>query len=230
VINKILTQSNDRDRLLRFIQYGSKFLSAVFEEGTAVCWQRLEMAILTARQYFRLLRGLDNLLQMHAILTANGDSAARQTRQKLETVLQFIRQLSYFLFFLIDHFTVLAKTKVFFGADASHLRQIASCGWTLSSISGFLFDLSKIMRAKSDSSPAYKEICLDGVRNLLDIVVGWNLTVSRRFSRTQSAVTGACGVMTAGIQCYQIYETHRTGVPLSQRLILPEDNDKEGKD
>jgi hypothetical protein len=185
---------------------------------------------------------------MHRIVTGptpKSDAA----RRRVEMTLQFIQHLCLAIFFLIDHFVTLTRVGLLKGMDPVFLRQIASGAWLTSSVTGLLVDVSKLFRSYSDHSTsppphplpssssfvsssslddARRELYMDAARNLLDTVIGWELTVSRTFSSRQRTILGACGVVTSAIQLQQIYTSLTSGKTLAQRLALPGDAFEQG--
>ena len=147
ITSTFLSKSVARDRLLRLMQYALKFRSGVTRDDVAAArFGNTESAILSARQFFRLFKSLENMLTMHVMLTDSRRADTLPVRQRLEKLLQVVSQLGYFFFFLVDNLVVLAKHQLL-QFNAVTLRRVASAGWMVSSISGLALDLSKLLRS-----------------------------------------------------------------------------------
>jgi hypothetical protein len=161
--NKLLPQQEFRDRGLRLGQYFCKLLGGILVEGDgAEQARRMELALLSSRQFYRLFKSIGNILAIHSIMvqqqqhnssssnssgsSSSSSSAKHASLVRFEKHMQIAQQLAYAFFFIVDHAVLLTKTRVILQGDPTYMRQVASASWTLSSVSGLVMRLSQLFR------------------------------------------------------------------------------------
>ncbi|GAB2290959.1 Peroxisomal bioproteinsis factor [Dionaea muscipula] len=208
-----LNKAEARDKLCRAIQYGSKFLSNG-EPGTA---QNVDKSTSLARKVFRLFKFVNDL---HALIspTTPGTPLPLVLLGKSKNAL-----LSTFLF--LDQIVWLGRTGIYKNKERTDLiARISLYCWMGSSIATTLVELGELGRLSASMKKLDKDLkgcdkykneqyrakleksnqrSLALVKAALDIVVAVGLLQLAR-KKVTPRVTGAFGLATSLISCYQL--------------------------
>lgn len=239
-INKVLSATAAKDRVIRLIQYLMKFLTHTMSIAGATKARNVELFLIDARKVFRLFRFLENFISLYKIFRARCSVQDRRRTFPLLKSLQLIQQGGLFSFFISDHVLLLSKLSII-PYDPVFLRQVFGGMWLVSCVSGagadiirlndlYSHDINKKVNlneelvlsvglAEDERHAAKVENAMDLVLNLLNGFVAVNL--SKKDMPYNRGVVGACGMITSGIQLWQIYQTHMLGRELGARLQVP---------
>jgi hypothetical protein len=260
-INKVLSLTSSKDRVIRMIQYLMKFLTFSMSIGGAAKARKVELLLIDARKVFRFLRFLESFANFQKIWVSN-----KRTSLPLRA-LQLVQHGSLFAFFLSDHALLLSKLSIT-SHDPVWLRQVFGGVWLTSCISGAGADLLRLRQLRTapysgcanaalrDVTDSKCEIIYEGVvggesrisegqhsedrdrdrerrgwerarlENGMDLVLNVlnayvALNLSKKDMPHHRGVVGACGMLTSGIQLWQILRNYDLKESLATRLEVP---------
>lgn len=204
LLKAFLNQAEARDKICRTIQYGSKFVSA----GEAGVAREVDKTTSLARKVFRLLKSVNEL---EALLTP----AAKTTPLPL-VLLARAKSCLMATFFALDQIVWAGRTGIYKNKERTELlSKIALYCFLGGSATNSLHELGHILllaRKKQQTKDSYEcqllqkqlqQRLLGWVKSSLDIVVAIGL-LQLVPKKVTPRVTGAFGVVTSLISCYQL--------------------------
>jgi peroxin-11B len=229
-LNKLMATTDGRDKVVRMVQFGMRFLTWYLPVcGQDPAWAlHIEAYVLDARRLFRLLKEFDSFEKISNLLASPAEG-----RQTLK-FLSFIQQIGLCGLYLSNHALLAAKLRVL-RYDHSVFRTIFGYCFSIALLAGLLQDLarlyllSKLRQAitarphtikqpsltnsgTNPDAPAHTaadlarlsafrlEITVNLLRNLLDQAVAINVV---RGATLHKGAVGAAGVATSLIQVRQ---------------------------
>lgn len=223
-----LGKAETRDKVCRAIQYGSKLISGG-EKGTA---QDVEKSTSLARKVFRLLKSVN---EIENLLTP----VPKSTPLAIALLLR-ARSALLATFFGLDQIVWLGRSGIYKNKETTDLcSRISLYSWMWASITGSVVEAAEIMRlfgtlkkldykirkaendkdsleesnlveAKSEQLSKLHSRSLNYVKNSLDILVGIGL-LQLAPRHVNARVTGALGLITSLIACYQLFPATSKG-------------------
>eukprot|EP00271_Cylindrocystis_brebissonii_P010498 TRINITY_DN26696_c0_g1_i1.p1 TRINITY_DN26696_c0_g1~~TRINITY_DN26696_c0_g1_i1.p1 ORF type:complete len:247 (+),score=54.26 TRINITY_DN26696_c0_g1_i1:139-879(+) len=217
-----LSKAEARDKLCRAIQYGSKFVSGG-EKGTA---QDVEKSTSLARKVFRLLKSVN---EIQNLLTP----APASTPLPL-VLLGRAKSALLATFLALDQVVWLGRTGIYKNKENTDLiSRVSLYCWMYASVTGSVIEVSELFRlsgslktvdrelrktreGKSSSDEGklleqrkahtkkFSDRSLNYIKSSLDILVAIGLLQLAPKTVTPR-VTGALGVITSVISCYQLF-------------------------
>ena len=258
-VNKLLSHTAAKDRLIRLVQYLMKFLAFNLSGVSGCKARRLELLLIDARKVFRFLRFLESLENVRNLLQAECADMSKPNRQIRHhfplKVLQIIQQSGLMAFYLVDHALLLSKLAIT-PHNPDQLRQFFGSMWLVACLSGAGADIIRLhelyssndttsldaVDVVSDMCTSEEALALDiaenrdraKVENIMDLVMnGLNafiaLNLSKKDTPFHRGLVGACGMITSSIQLWQLSRDQSLG-RLSKRLEVPLLDDCDGND
>lgn len=153
-VNKVLSHTAAKDRLVRLIQYLMKFLTFSLSLPIAASKARaMELLLIDARKVFRFFRFMESFVKMQKLFTslqrtsciksARNGTLTEQDHQVPLQLCQLIKQSSLFAFFITDHALLLSKLSIT-NHDPIFLRQVFGGVWLMSCLSGVGADVIRL--------------------------------------------------------------------------------------
>jgi hypothetical protein len=139
ILNGVLRTTEGKDRLLRFLQYLSKFLGRMLPLAAGWKARQLELVILNGRKLFRLLRFLENFSHIRALLANTSHPYA----SPLLKVLQVLQQASLASFFLVDH-TLFFSNNALLPFDSNILKRFFGGTWCAANVAGLAANVMRL--------------------------------------------------------------------------------------
>jgi len=209
---KFLDGHNGRDKIVRLLQYGGRFLAWWLlinsKPDQAKKFATLEETSSLARKVFRLAKSLSYIQTAIKSFNEESDSVVQLT-----TVVQNA-SLAVWLFF--DHIIWAAKVSLIKADIPAHAKK-ANIAWLIAMICGIIKSAYLIQQTQQlvSTSPKAETVqslrkvqadyLLELIRNVFDLTIP-STSLSKRISSTiPTGIVGLCGTVSSIIGIYQVW-------------------------
>ena len=134
-IIELLNKTEGRDKVCKTIQYGSRLLKVLNENGDKATYQmfaNLQASMADARKLFRLAKSLLEYHKLQQLLNSKTSGT--------KLIVNILCRVSFFIYWIFDNLFILTKTKFLSSFDKARMQLRAGQFWTL----GLIFSLINV--------------------------------------------------------------------------------------